>query len=83
MEQSKMEQKFLAINFRWCGYSSRGCPLFQKSRKIMVHSQLEIYRKCKPEFLAEWNAAQTHRVISPMNAQHKRGFEKTMIRARH
>ena len=53
-EQSWMERKLLAKNFRKFGYNPRGCPVFWKLWKMPSHSLLWIERKFKQDFLVEW-----------------------------
>ena len=45
-----MERKLLVKNFRKFGYTSRGCPLFWKFWKMLLHSLLEVGEFLKRTF---------------------------------
>jgi len=51
-EENQMERKFPVRNFWKFGYTSRGCPLFRKFRKMLFHSPLEISGNANRNFLS-------------------------------
>ena len=52
-KEHQMEQKFSVSNFRNFGYTSQGCAVFRKFRKMSFHSSQKISRKLSQHFW--WN----------------------------
>ena len=87
-EENQMEWKFSVRNFHKFGYTSRGCPLFQKFWEVLYHSFLEIFGNstqnfsssgcvCKAIFKLSWWFAT--KAKEPVSRAHKFTYITVLI----